>query len=236
MFQSGYDNLVFDKFVKLGHGESDVKRLRNLYESTRAKDQRWNMLEEQAKRLRGSRSLPLYFRRGTIEIVIEELVYSVKSHPNIRDRIFGHTETERDLYPIIQGYLKQLKNQGDYNRIIPTFDRKELPVGNPDFVGIKRNWHGGETLTAIDAKSRLSALHDFYRQASKYQKAFDRVYLATTRWVAIQEGEFFWELVKKLGVGLVGVDVSSKRCDTILSPERTSAEDKNLKRTVIDML
>ncbi len=96
MLQSRYDNLVFDKLVKVGHEDSDVKRLRGLYRSTRAKQQRWEMLEEQAKRLQraSSRTLPLYSGRDPIDIVIEELVHSVKSHPKKRDSIFGHTETE----------------------------------------------------------------------------------------------------------------------------------------------
>lgn len=237
MLQSGYDYPIFDKFVRFGLLESDVKRLGDLHKSTRIKQQRWKMLEEQARRLRKSRTLPLYSGRETIEIVIEELVHSMKSHPNVRDRIFGHTETERDLYPIIEKYLRQLKNQGEYDRIIPTYDRKDLLVGNPDFVGIKKNWGRADTLTAIDAKSRLSALHDFYHQASKYQKAFDRVFLATTRWVATQEGEFhFRELLEKLGVGLVEVDMDKEKCDTIVQPEKTSAENKDLKRRLIGML
>jgi hypothetical protein len=194
------------------------------------------MLLEQADRLRKSR-LEAYSGRKIDDILVETITKEIAPFPRIRNSIFGHSDTERDLYQVIEKYLRGLKRDGDFDKIHATYDRKDLPVGNPDFICLRRRRLRLEEVTAIDAKATLASLHDFYSQASKYQKGCDRVFLATTRWVAIQESEeHLKELLKGLGTGLIAVDMNTKRCDTLIDSSSDGARDKEMKQRLLRAL
>jgi len=235
LLRAEYDHLIFEALL-VGLLKHNVRELNQTYKSTRSRDSRLDMLLEQADRLRKSR-LEAYSGRKTDDILVETITKAIARFPRIRDHIFGHSDSERDLYPVIEKYLRGLKRDGDFDEIRATYNRKDLPVGNPDFICLRKRRLRSDEVTAIDAKATLASLHDFYSQASKYQKACDRVFLATTRWVAIQEGEeHLTELLKGLGAGLIAVDMNAERCDTLISSSSDGARDKEMKQRLLRAL
>jgi hypothetical protein len=238
LLRAEYDHLVFEA-LQVGLLKHNVRALDRTYTNTRSRDSRSDMLLEQADRLRRSR-LEAYSGRKVDDILVETITRTIAPFPRIRDNIFGHSDSERDLYPVIERYLRKLRREGDLSEVHATYSRKDLPVGNPDFICLRtrrpRRLRSDE-VTAIDAKATLASLHGFYSQASKYQKGCDRVFLATTRWVAIQEGEeHLKELLNGLGVGLIAVDMTTGRCDTRTSSSSDGARDKDTKQRLLRAL
>jgi hypothetical protein len=233
--RTGYDSHVFDRFVRIGLPDEDVKKERDTYSRTRSKEDRWELLFAQAKRL-GKSGLKKYSGRKADNIVREEIVDVVEDYPRIRNEIFGHTDSERNMYPAIRSYLRQLKRRGNCEEVFETYDRRDLPVGNPDFVIAKKRLLRGTTLAAIDAKATLQSLHTFYHQASRYREGFGEVYLATTNWLVIQENEGrLLEMLKGLGVGLIYVDMTADHCDMV-SQSDTSNPDKETVENLLSLL
>jgi hypothetical protein len=227
LLKTGYDSYVFDNLVSVGLPEPKVRELKDRYNGTKLRDSHWSLLVEQANRLRRSR-LELYSGREAEDILLDEIINIVKDHPRIRDEIFGHSDSERKLYPVLNRHLRRLKNRGEYDKIFLTFNRKDLPVGNPDFIAVKkRRWPLSAKISAIGAKATLGSLHDFYHQASRYKEGFDFVFLATTKWIAIQENEDrLYEMLDELGVGLIYIDMSTGRCDAARSAKKSSPEEE----------
>jgi hypothetical protein len=235
LLKAEYDYLVFEALVHVGLLKYNVRELSQTYKSTRSKASRLDMLSEQADRLRKSR-LEAYSGQKSDDILLETIKRTIAPFPRIRDNIFGHSDSERDLYPVIERYLRQLKRDGNFDEVHATYDKKDLPVGNPDFICLRKRRLRSDEVTAIDAKATLASLHDFYSQASRYRKACDCVFLATTRWVAIHEGEeHLTELLKGLGAGLIAVDMNTGRCDT-LSSSSDGARDKEMKQRLLRAL
>ena len=233
--KTGYDSHVFDTFVRIGLPDEDVRREEELYCGTRPKDIRWKLLERQANRLRKSR-LKKYRDREVDDIIREEIVKTVEERPRIRNELFGHTDSERKMYRVIRSYLRQLKRGGTYDDVYETYDRRDLPVGNPDFVALKKTFLGRPSLVAIDAKAKLQSLHSFYHQASRYREGFDEVFLATTNWLAIQEGkERLLGMLNGLDVGLMYVDMTSEQCERA-SDSGKSHPDREKKKVILSLL
>jgi len=226
-----YDYDLFDKFVEIGLPADEVRQRKSTYRQTRSLGSRRDLLEREARRLR-----PAYEDLAINDILLREIVVAVKGHPRIRDEVFGHADTERKLYPTVQKYLRKLRNQKQYDEVFATYDRKDLPIGNPDFIAVKKGWRDVKTVAAIDVKATLASLHDFYFQAKNYQRGVDLVFLATTNWLAIQEkGAHLRHVLSDLGAGLVLVDMNKGHCNTAL-PSKKVSPDKETRQKLLRII
>ena len=222
LIDKGYDSLVYSSIVGHCFGYEKVKLLEEEYNNYR-RELRWDSIVEVAERL------ARFWNSNAQDILMDELTKAVKGHPRVRDFVFGHSDNEGDLYLPIERYLRQ-KGEIFGESVISTYNRKDLPVGNPDFVTVKRKRFGRKVVYAIDAKASLQSLHVFYHQASKYLEGCDHTILATTKWVAAQEDErYLYQMLNRCGAGLIYVDMFAKNrpsCDLVSKPRKGSPNDR----------
>jgi len=181
---------------------------------------------------RASEALPKYQGKDWHTIVLEALWETIENEEistTHRDIIFGHSDDEYALYgPLGRSLRKQRL------RVLDTYVRKDLPCGNPDLIAIKKRWGRSPLIIAVDAKANVPALHNFYHQAYMYYEGFDRVYLATTGWIAAIETQLMAEL-SHLGTGLIYVDLTS-RISGIFMRAQGSSRSKETKKQILEVI
>jgi len=183
LLKSKYDKEVFKKLVDewLHHPQfhDEIKK----YDQMKSKE-KIEALKKYAKKLSSSK-LDRFKGKKPSEIIVEAIVKLIEEGTipiKWRNYIFGHSDEERELYPLVEKgvWEKHKKVKGSFE----TANMKDLPCGNPDFVFLEEGL-AGERLIAVEVKANKEALKNFFNQALNYSKCYDIVYLATTGWCAI---------------------------------------------------
>ena len=228
LFRTRRDDVIFKKFC-LGYSDLDIKKLTRQYQESN-RDTRVELMRQQSER--ASEALPKYQGKDWHTIVLEALWETIENEEistTHRDIIFGHSDDEYALYgPLGRSLRKQRL------RVLDTYVRKDLPCGNPDLIAIKKRWGRSPLIIAVDAKANVPALHNFYHQAYMYYEGFDRVYLATTGWIAAIETQLMAEL-SHLGTGLIYVDLTS-RISGIFMRAQGSSRSKETKKQILEVI
>ena len=230
LFGTRRDDVVF-KMLCLGYyNAGDAKKLIKRYQESN-REVRTELLKQQSESV--GEALPKYQGKDWHTIVIEATVEAIDNGEigtRQRDKIFGHSNDEYALYRPLSRYLRKMGL-----KVLDTYDRKDLPCGNPDLIAIKkRTWPRSPLLIAVDAKANISSLHRFYHQAYTYYQGFDRVYLATTGWIAAIETQLMAEL-SHLGTGLIYVDLTS-RISGIFMRAQGSSRSKETKKQILEVI
>lgn len=237
LLESGYDNLVFRDLAPLVFEEADLKNTIKAF-SGGSKAERENMLMDLASALRKSRLKP--FMKKLEEQILTEAIVKAYDNDEInlkwRDKIFGHSNTESDLYEVLKRFIKRYYGL----KPIPTFNRKDLPCGNPDIVAVKDVGilRKGYELLAFDAKVNQQALKRFYDQTYSYHRAFNYVWAVTTGWCAVREGEdHLLEKLRRTGSGLIYIDLEKPdNSKEILKPKESDHLETDLTKKVFQSL
>jgi len=147
------------------------------------------------------------------------------------------------LYPLVEkGVWKKHKKAKPPVR---TFDMKDLPCGNPDFVFLEKVL-AIKILIAVEVKANKEALKNFFNQALNYSKCYDIVYLATTGWCAISHErsvskinflklKFLHDKLHSVHARLMYVDLTGKKWSFQLENEKCFP-DNRLKSSVYSKL
>jgi hypothetical protein len=90
---------------------------------------------------------------------------------------------------------------------------------------------------AVDAKVDHGQLRRFYDQATDYQAATDKVYLATTTEFVLEAGQQALERkLEQIGAGLIHVDETTGDCEVKLKAKRGKGYDRRQKKDLLDRL
>jgi len=228
LFRTRRDDVIFGKLC-LGYYDWEAKKLIKQYRRSN-RHARLELLKRQSES--ASETLPKYQGKDWHTIVLEALWETIENEEistTHRDIIFGHSDDEYALYgPLGRSLRKQRL------RVLDTYVRKDLPCGNPDLIAIKKRWGRSPLIIAVDAKANVPALHNFYHQAYMYYEGFDRVYLATTGWIAAIEPQLKEELYH-LGAGLIYVDLTSRHSKVDMRA-RGGCRNKEIKKQILEAI
>ncbi len=232
LFDTGRDDVIFRNLC-LGLHDWKTKELAKQYLKS-SKDVKEKMLKDQSNRLSWSRGWTKYQDKDWRVIVLESLVDAIHNgelSTRQRDSIFGHRDDEN----LLLGPLGELlRKKAKCDMVLDTHNKKNLPCGNPDFITIRKHklskW---PHVFAVDAKANNMALDDFYRQCFNYYERFDRVYLATTGWVAAERGSKFKEELDHWKAGLIYIDVTSPKLSSIKSKSQGHCRNEETKKRIL---
>lgn len=183
IFKSKYDKAVFKKLVDEWLHDKQFSEKIKEYEKKKS-EEKTKVLLNYAKKLSLS-MLEAFHGKKPEEIVIEAIIELIdeKVIPiKWRDYIFGHSDKEDELYPLVEKGILEKHSKVKYS--VRAYSRKDLPFGNPDFVFLEKGMIG-ERIIAVDAKANKEALKNFFNQALNYANCYDVIYLATTGWCAL---------------------------------------------------
>ena len=231
LFRTRRDDVIFGKLC-LGYYDWEAKKLIKQYRRSN-RHARLELLKRQSES--ASETLPKYQGKDWHTIVLEALWETIENEEistTHRDIIFGHSDDEYALYgPLGRSLRKQRL------RVLDTYVRKDLPCGNPDLIAIKKRWGRSPLIIAVDAKANVPALHNFYHQAYMYYEGFDRVYLATTGWIALMESVSKLKgKLEHLRAGLIYVDVTSPKLSSRVSEAEGSCRNKETKKQILEAI
>jgi hypothetical protein len=243
LLKSKYDKEVFKKLVDewLHHPQ--------FYDEKKKYDQKKSyekieVLLKYAEKLASSK-LDLFKGKKPNEIIVEAIVELIEEGTipiKWRNYIFGHSDEERELYPLVK---KGVWEKHKKAKLFETADMKDLPCGNPDFVLLEKGLVG-ESLIAVEVKANKDALKNFFNQALNYRKCYDIVYLATTGWCAISHEKslskinflklkFLHDKLHSVNARLMYVDLTGKKWFFELENEKCFPDNK-LKSSVYSKL
>lgn len=183
LLKSKYDKEVFKKLVDEWLHHIQFYDEKKKYDQKKSYE-KIEVLLKYAEKLASSK-LDLFEGKKPNEIIVEAIVELIEEGTipiKWRNYIFGHSDEERELYPLIEKGIREKHKK--VKGFVETADMKDLPCGNPDFVLLEKGLVG-ENFIAVEVKANKDALKNFFNQALNYRKCYDIVYLATTGWCAI---------------------------------------------------
>jgi len=209
---SDYDSIVYKSLLERFHSKDDAKIHLKEYNSSR-RSSKTELLYQAAKHLKG-KGLEKYRNYEAYDILCDEIAETV-TVPKWFNRIFGHTDSEDNLYPHVRRYLKR-----QYERVFETFDMKGEKW--PDFFAIKKKMLGGVDLVAIEAKAKYNEYKRFLNQARSFLRYSDKVFLAATPGFVVEVGQgvkgkpayganILEEELKKDNIGLLVIDMTAEK-------------------------
>jgi len=237
LFKSGYDSIVYRSILEKFHSKDEVRIHLKEYNSSRKQD-KLELLEKAAKHLE-RKGLDKYRNYYSHEILCEEIAETVKARKWF-NYIFGHTDSEEKLYPLIKKYLK-----GQYTKVFETYDKKGEKW--PDFFAIKKKLLGGRELVAVEAKAKFSEYKRFLNQSRIFMRYSDYVFLAATPGFVVEVGHkvrgksaygvsILQEDLGKDGIGLLVVDMTSKNVNSYFDISESELLDEEEKKKCLRKL
>lgn len=203
---------------------------------TMNRDQRKEQLIQAAKRLQRRRSRR-YRGYNWEQILAEEIYY--KLNRKWRDHVYGHTPTERKLYPIVKWVLRD-----QFEKVYDTHEN----MGDrwPDIYAVKRSLGRIQTVS-IEAKTRYSEFKRFHEQSFIYAKHSNRVYLAATPGLVAEAGKRlgqglgqgerqFKKFVEEAKAGIYLVDYTARDARKITDPPENDRFDKTQQKQILTLI
>jgi hypothetical protein len=214
-------------------------------------------LEKLAKAYR--RSYPDSRVKKWQEIVVDAIRFRDSGIPESHlNYIFGQAVSEEELWPQVSHYFKTEID----DRYETHYCSEHIRIGasEPDVILFlehekrrpagKRHWWSRtrprrttrtvREVIAVEAKVDFNQMRRFESQVNDYQKAADKVYLATTEWLVIAKGRRELEqYLRRNGVGLIHVDMSNKRedrCKIVVKSRKRRAFDTLERKKLIEIL
>ena len=195
---------------KYGEKESEKKPLIKEYETANRKG-KGELLRDSARKVR-KRGLTQY-EGYDWEDILSELIFE-RTNRKWRNIVFGHTDNEEDLYPLLRRYLKSEKGF----EIHPTYDFKKERW--PDLYGVRWGRLWGKRTIAVDAKVSYNQFGRFLDQATNFVKYSHEVYLGATPGLVAEIGavldgiatseEMLVEKLRRVSAGAIVVDMTDR--------------------------
>ena len=234
VLKSGYDLDIYKALLEeYREKEPEKKPLIKEYQNAN-KERQSDLLKDAARKVRKC-GLSRY-KGYEWEDILSEVVFK-NANKKTRNDVFGHTDNEKELYPLLAKYLK---NKEGF-KVHPTHDIKKESW--PDLYGVKRPHSWRERTVAVDAKVSYDQFKRFLDQATNFAKYSREVYLGATPGLVAEIGrrfdgiataeEMLQEKLKSVSAGAIIVDATAEEIVKKIDAGDSELLDKqHLKRHV----
>ena len=211
LLKSGYDLDIYKALLEeYREKEPEKKPLIKEYENAN-RERQSDLLKDAARKVRKC-GHPRY-EGYDWEDILSEIMFK-RTNRKTRNYVFGHTDSEEKLYPLLGQYLRTEERF----KVRRTHDFKKESW--PDLYGVKWPRFRGERTIAVDAKVSYDQFKRFLDQATNFAKYSHEVYLGATPGLVAEIGrksagiataeETLQEKLKSVSAGTIIVDVTAR--------------------------
>lgn len=218
LFASGYDQEYFEKMAKIYNERDAILRIRRYEKAGRRERER--MITDLAEECIG---LPPFKGLNRDQVELDVLFGLSIPHAHFRD-IFGHVDTERELYDHVRRFLK---HEFEGSTVVQTYDkRSRVGIRYADFTVVKEKVFHRFDLFSCDVKVTPAAFGTFLNQANDFLAFSNNAYLVATPGLVLEAGRKWGKLIdsqksfenklEKNGIGLYVMDAKSGKVEKVL--------------------